>query len=70
VAVGDLDVPVDLVSSNITFSAWAESFGDAVAVAALVDRLTHHAEGHRRQGRARGLAVTTEPLRGAGVGVE
>ena len=60
-AVGNLDVPVDLVSSNITFGAWAESFGDAVAVAALVDRLTHQAEGHRRQGRARGLAVTTEP---------
>jgi DNA replication protein DnaC len=58
------------VSSNITFSAWAEIFGDRVAAAALIDRLTDHAEGHRRQGRARGLAVTTEPLRGAGVGVE
>jgi DNA replication protein DnaC len=56
------------VSSNITFSAWAEIFGDRVAVAALVDRLTHQAEGHRR--RERGLAVTAEPLRGARVGVE
>jgi DNA replication protein DnaC len=26
-----------------TFSAWAEIFGDPVAVAALVDRLVHHA---------------------------
>jgi DNA replication protein DnaC len=32
------------VSSNKTFSAWAEIFGDPVAVAALVDRLVHHAE--------------------------
>jgi len=33
-----------VVSSNKTFSAWAEIFGDAVAVAATVDRLVHHAE--------------------------
>src|SRR6266508_2729671 len=33
-----------IVSSNKTFSAWAEIFGDPVAVAALVDRLIHHAE--------------------------
>jgi DNA replication protein DnaC len=30
------------VSSNKTFSAWAEIFGDAVAVEALADRLVHH----------------------------
>jgi hypothetical protein len=33
-----------IVSSNKTFSAWAEIFGDAVAVAAMVDRLVHHSE--------------------------
>ena len=33
-----------IVSSNKTFSAWAEIFGDPVAVAAMVDRLLHHAE--------------------------
>jgi len=33
-----------VVSSNKTFSAWAEIFGEAVAVAAMVDRLVHHAE--------------------------
>ena len=33
-----------IVSSNKTFSVWAEIFGDPVAVAALVDRLVHHAE--------------------------
>lgn len=33
-----------IVTSNKTFSAWTEIFGDAVAVAALVDRLVHHAE--------------------------
>lgn len=33
-----------IVNSNKTFSAWTEIFGDPVAVAALVDRLVHHAE--------------------------
>jgi DNA replication protein DnaC len=33
-----------IVSSNKTFSAWAEIFGDPVTVAAMVDRLVHHAE--------------------------
>jgi DNA replication protein DnaC len=33
-----------IVTSNKTFSAWTEIFGDAVAVAAMVDRLVHHAE--------------------------
>jgi DNA replication protein DnaC len=33
-----------IVSSNKTFSAWAGIFGDPVAVAAMVDRLVHHAE--------------------------
>lgn len=33
-----------IVSSNKTFSSWTEIFGDPMAVAALVDRLVHHAE--------------------------
>lgn len=33
-----------IVSSSKSFSAWAEIFGDAVAVAAMVDRLVHHAD--------------------------
>jgi DNA replication protein DnaC len=33
-----------IVNSNKPFSAWTEIFGDAVAVAAMVDRLVHHAE--------------------------
>ncbi len=33
-----------IVSSNKTFPGWAEIFGEPVAVAALVDRLVHHAE--------------------------
>jgi hypothetical protein len=33
-----------IVSSNKTFSDWAEIFGDPVAVAAMVDRLVHQAE--------------------------
>jgi len=32
------------VSSNKTFSDWAEIFGDPVAVAAMVDRLVRQAE--------------------------
>jgi DNA replication protein DnaC len=46
------------VSSNKTFSAWTEIFGDPVAVAAMVDRLVHHVEvivlkgvSHRLRGR-------------------
>jgi DNA replication protein DnaC len=49
-----------IVSSNKTFSAWAEIFGDPVAVAAMVDRLVHHAEvivlkgdSYRLKGRAK-----------------
>jgi hypothetical protein len=33
-----------IVSGNKTFSAWAEIFGDPVAVATMVDRLVHQAE--------------------------
>lgn len=33
-----------VLSSNKTLSTWAEIFGDPVAVAAMVDRLVHHAE--------------------------
>jgi DNA replication protein DnaC len=39
-----------VVNSNKTFSAWTEIFGDAVAVAAMVDRLVHHAEVHVLRG--------------------
>lgn len=46
------------MSSNKTFSAWTEIFGDPVAVAAMVDRLVHHVEvivlkgvSHRLRGR-------------------
>ncbi|GIW20256.1 MAG: transposase [Chloroflexota bacterium] len=41
-----------IVSSNKTFSAWAEIFGDPVAVAAMVDRLVHHAEVIVRKGES------------------
>ena len=33
-----------IVTSNKNFSAWAAIYGDAVAVAAMVDRLVHDAE--------------------------
>ncbi len=56
-----------VVSSNKTFSSWAEIFGDAVAVAALVDRLVHHAEvivlqgdSYRLKDRTKEVMSTTE----------
>ena len=56
-----------IVSSNKTFSAWAEIFGDPVAVAALVDRLVHHAEvivlkgeSYRLKGKAKEVIGQTE----------
>ncbi len=55
-----------IVSSNKTFSAWAEIFGDAVAVEAMVDRLIHHSHIHVLKGdsyRLRGKReeiITTE----------
>jgi DNA replication protein DnaC len=57
-----------IVSSNKTFSAWAEIFGDPVAVAAMVDRLVHHAEvialkgeSYRLRGRGKEVMHATEP---------
>ena len=58
-----------IVSSNKSFSSWAEIFGDAVAVAAMVDRLVHHAEvivlkgeSYRLRGKQDHLAPrSTEP---------
>lgn len=56
-----------IVSSNKTFSAWAEIFGDPVAVAAMVDRLVHHAEviglkgeSYRLKGRRKDVMTATE----------
>jgi DNA replication protein DnaC len=56
-----------IVNSNKTFSAWAEIFGDPVAVAAMVDRLVHHAEvlvlkgdSYRLKGRGKEVRATTE----------
>jgi DNA replication protein DnaC len=40
-----------IASSNKTFSTWTEIFGDAMAVAAMVDRLVHPRGGHRSQTR-------------------
>ncbi|MBA3690825.1 MAG: ATP-binding protein [Actinobacteria bacterium] len=56
-----------IVSSNKTFSAWAEIFGDPVAVAAMVDRLVHHAEvivlkgeSYRLKGRGKEVTASAE----------
>jgi DNA replication protein DnaC len=58
-----------IVSSNKTFSAWAEIFGDPVAVAAMVDRLVHHAEvialkgeSYRLKGRSKEVTASAESL--------
>jgi hypothetical protein len=56
-----------IVSSNKTFSGWAEIFGDRVAVAAMVDRLVHHAEvivlrgdSYRLKGKVKGVRQLKE----------
>jgi hypothetical protein len=56
-----------IVSSNKTFSAWTEIFGDPVAVAAMVDRLVHHAEvivlrgeSYRLKGRGKEVMAAAE----------
>ena len=46
-----------IVTSNKNFSSWAEIFSDAVAVAAIIDRLVHHAGGIVLKGQS-------YPLRG------
>lgn len=51
-----------IVSSNKTFSAWAEIFGDPVAVAAMVDRLVHHAEVIALQGESYRLKGRTKEV--------
>lgn len=33
-----------IVSSNLPFSSWGETFGNATAASAIIDRLVHHAE--------------------------
>jgi DNA replication protein DnaC len=58
-----------IVSSNKTFSSWAEIFGDAVAVAALVDRLVHHAEIIVLQGDSYRLKDRTKEVMSATEGV-
>ena len=57
-----------IVTSNKNFSAWAEIFGAPVAVAALVDRLIHHADLIVLKGqsyRLRGRKEITHPLKRA-----
>jgi DNA replication protein DnaC len=44
--------------------AWAEIFGDAVAVAAMVDRLVHHAEVHVLKGDSYRLRSASKDVMG------
>jgi DNA replication protein DnaC len=55
-----------IVSSNKTFSSWAEIFGDPIAVAALVDRLVHHAEVIVMRGESYRLKGKQKLLEGEG----
>lgn len=34
----------EIVTSNVPFGRWGEIFGDDVVVAAMIDRLVHHAD--------------------------
>jgi len=55
-----------IVNSNKTFSAWAEIFGDPVAVAAMVDRPVHHAEVIVLRGESYRLRGESYRLKGKG----
>ena len=33
-----------MVTSNLPFGRWGETFGDDVVAAAMIDRLVHHSE--------------------------
>ncbi len=57
-----------VVNSNKTFSAWTEIFGDAVAVAAMVDRLVHHAEVHVLRGDSYRLKDKSKDVLGPDTG--
>jgi hypothetical protein len=57
-----------IVSSNKTFSGWAEIFGDPVAVAAMVDRLVHHAEVIVLKGESYRLKGKRKEVMGSGDG--
>ncbi len=57
-----------IVNSNKTFSAWAEIFGDPVAVAAMVDRLVHHAEVIELKGESYRLKGRGKEVMNAGEG--
>ena len=53
-----------IVTSNKTFSNWAEMMGDTIMTTALLDRLLHHARifnldgpSHRRQGLKEGETI-------------
>jgi len=55
-----------IVTSNLSFSRWGETFGDDVIAAAMIDRLVHHAEvltldgeSYRTRTRRELLATTT-----------
>lgn len=62
-----------IVTSNKTFSAWGEIFGDDIAATAMIDRLVHHAEiialtgdSYRLRDRDLGLRVTPSQLQDPG----
>src|SRR5712691_3554246 len=55
-----------IVNSNKTLSAWAEIFGDPVAVAAMVDRPVHHAEVIVLRGESYRLRGESYRLKGKG----
>ena len=55
-----------IVTSNLSFSRWGETFGDDVIAAAMIDRFVHHAEvitldgeSYRTRTRRELLATTT-----------
>jgi hypothetical protein len=57
-----------IVTSNTSFSAWGEIFGDEATAVAMIDRLVHHAEilslegdSYRLRGKDLGARPAAEP---------
>ncbi|WP_308190249.1 ATP-binding protein [Amycolatopsis sp. GM8] len=50
-----------MVTSNLPFGRWGETFSDDVVAAAMIDRLVHHAEGLHPQPRLLPNPATPQP---------